>query len=141
MTHEKRLIDANALQLKPDPVDNIMNGVLFIRGRCAGKTVAMVSEALKCMIDNAPTVDAIVPPVKIGQILWCILPHSDTPFECRVYCISREERQGLVLDYFRCVVKGYFAKAFGFEDVGKTIFLTKTEALAKMDGGNEDGNS
>ena len=59
MAGEKRLIDANALQFKPEPVDNIMNGVLFIRGRCTGKTVAMVSQALKCMINNAPTVDAV----------------------------------------------------------------------------------
>ena len=59
MEIKKRLIDANALQFKPEPVDNIMNGVLFIRGRGVGKTVAMVSEALKCMIDNAPTVDAV----------------------------------------------------------------------------------
>ncbi len=59
MANEKRLIDANALQFKPEPVDNIMNGVLFIRGKCTGKTVAMVSEALKQMINNAPTVDAV----------------------------------------------------------------------------------
>lgn len=126
MTHEKRLIDANELRNHKFPsIDSLYDDGW--------------NDAIDAITENAPTVDAIVPPVKIGQILWCILPHSDTPFECRVYCISREERQGLVLDYFRCVVKGYFAKAFGFEDVGKTIFLTKTEALAKMDGGNEDG--
>ena len=89
-------------------------------------------------IAQQPTVEAIVPPVNIGQILWCNLPHSEFPLECRVYCICREERNGLVLDYFRCAVKGWFAKAFGFEDVGKTVFLTEAEALAKMDGGNED---
>ena len=59
MANEKRLIDANALQFKPEPIDNVMNGVLFIRGRGVGKTVAMVSDALKHMIDNAPTVDAV----------------------------------------------------------------------------------
>ena len=90
-------------------------------------------------LEEAPTVDAIVSPVKIGHVLWCNIPHSGFPLECRVYCICREERNGLVLNYFRCVVKGWFAKAFCFEDVGKTVFFTKEEALAKMDGGNEDG--
>lgn len=91
------------------------------------------------IIDNATTVDAIVSPVKIGQVLWCNIPHSEFPLECRVYCICREERNGLVLDYFRCAVKGWFGKAFSFEDIGKTVFFTKEEALAKIDGGNEDG--
>ena len=93
-------------------------------------------------INRMKPVEAIVPPVKIGQILWCNIPHSELPLICRVYCICREERDGLVLDYFRCNVKGWFTKAFGFADVGKTVFLTKEEAeaaLAKMDGGNEDG--
>lgn len=57
MATGKRLIDANALQLEPDPWGG-MNGVLFL-GRSGGKTMAMVQSALKCMIDNAPTVDAV----------------------------------------------------------------------------------
>ena len=80
------------------------------------------------LLEQAPRIDAIVTPVNIGDVLWCNLPHSEHPLECRVYCICREERNGLVLDYFRCVVKGWFSKAFGFEDVGKTVFFTKEEA-------------
>ena len=57
MANEKRLIDANALQLEPDPWSG-MNGVLIL-GRSGGKTMAMVQSALKRMIDNAPTVDAV----------------------------------------------------------------------------------
>ena len=91
------------------------------------------------VIGKQKSVDAIVSPVNIGQILWCNIPHSEFPLECRVYCICREERNGLVLDYFRCAVKGWFGKAFSFEDIGKTVFLTEAEALAKIDGGNEDG--
>lgn len=90
-------------------------------------------------IAQQPTVEAIVSPVNIGQVLWCNIPHSEFPLEGRVYCICREERDGLVLDYFRCIVKGWFGKAFGFEDIGKTVFFTKEEALAKIDGGNENG--
>ena len=54
---EKRLIDANALQLEPDPWGG-MNGVICL-GRSGGKTMATVQAALKSMIDNAPTVDAV----------------------------------------------------------------------------------
>ena len=57
MANEKRLIDANALQLEPDPWGG-MNGVICL-GRSGGKTMATVQAALKRMIDNAPTVDAV----------------------------------------------------------------------------------
>lgn len=52
-----RLIDADALQLEPDPWGG-MNGVLFL-GRNGGKTMAMVQSALKIMIEDAPTIDAV----------------------------------------------------------------------------------
>lgn len=54
----KRLIDANAFQFEPDPVDNIMNGVLFM-GRATGRTLRQVKYCLQAMIENAPTVDAV----------------------------------------------------------------------------------
>ena len=57
MATEKRLIDANALQLEPDPWGG-MNGVICL-GRSGGKTMATIQAALKRMIDNAPTVDAV----------------------------------------------------------------------------------
>ena len=57
MASEKRLIDANALQLEPDPWGG-MNGVICL-GRSGGKTMATVQAALRSMIDNAPTVDAV----------------------------------------------------------------------------------
>ena len=52
-----RLIDADALQLAPDPWGG-MNGVLIL-GRRGGKEMTLVQSALKCMIDNAPTIDAV----------------------------------------------------------------------------------
>ena len=137
MANEKRLIDAsrfeNSIQLSIESWcrDCNSNAPVIVR----------TYKDVLSRIRNAPTVDAIVPPVNIGQILWCNIPHSEFPLECRVYCICREERNGLVLDYFRCTVKGWFGKAFSFEDVGKTVFLTEAEALAKMDGGNEDGEN
>ena len=58
MANEKRLIDANALQFEPDE-NCIANGVLIWCGRTGGKTMTTVLSALKKMIDNAPTVDAV----------------------------------------------------------------------------------
>ena len=63
MENKKRLIDANALELEPD-FRNVMNGVRF-GGRGGGRTAAMVQVALKHMIDNAHTVDAV--PVVHGR--------------------------------------------------------------------------
>lgn len=56
---DQRLIDANALALEPDE-HNVMNGVRFVGGhRDGGRTIAMVKHALKKMIENAPTIDAV----------------------------------------------------------------------------------
>ena len=136
-----RLIDPNALveHIKDLPTWWADDGGVYPGGSMKYPDGMYYPEDIISSIDNAPTVDAIVSPVKIGQVLWCNIPHSEFPLECRVYCICREERNGLALDYFRCAVKGWFGKAFSFEDIGKTVFFTKEEALAKMDGGNGDG--
>ena len=52
-----KYIDVEKLQLEPDPWGG-MNGVLIL-GRSAGKTIRLVQDALRKMIDNAPTVDAV----------------------------------------------------------------------------------
>ena len=65
-----RLIDADALQFEPDS-HGIMNGVLFL-GRSGGKTAEMVQTALKTMIADAPTIDAV--PVVHGE--WVKYTHS-----------------------------------------------------------------
>jgi len=57
MANEKRLIDANAFQLDPDP-NGVMNGVLIVGGE-RERIMTMAQLALKRMIDNAPTVDAV----------------------------------------------------------------------------------
>ena len=54
---KKRLIDANAFQLEPDPFGGA-NGVLCL-GRSNGKMMATTLLMLRKMVDNAPTVDAV----------------------------------------------------------------------------------
>ena len=135
MANEKRLIYANELQDKLQAHHDLFVNAWGGFRNLPPKDKARVDEITHCIAEvvNAPTVDAIVPPVKIGQVLWCNIPHSEFPLECRVYCLCREAINGLVLDYFRCTVKGWFAKAFSFEDVGKTIFQTREEAEAAIE--------
>lgn len=52
-----RLIDADEFQLDPDP-NGVMNGVLIV-GSLRGKIMTMAQLALKQMVDNATTVDAV----------------------------------------------------------------------------------
>jgi hypothetical protein len=58
MVKTMRLIDADALEFEPDE-NYIANGVLIWGGRSGGKTMTTVLFALKEMIKNAPTVDAV----------------------------------------------------------------------------------
>ena len=54
-----RLIDADALQFEPDS-HGIMNGVGYVHNsRVGGKVMTLIQTALKRMIVNAPTVDAV----------------------------------------------------------------------------------
>lgn len=107
MVNEKRLIDANALQLEPDPWGG-MNGVICV-GRSGGKTMATVQAALKRMIDNAPTVDA----VEVVHGRW----------EMRL--VDAE------MQYYKneCSICGF---------VGEQWYNYCPHCGAKMDGGNED---
>ena len=82
MATEKRLIDANKLQLEPD-ARGIVNGVLII-SRTAGKTMELVQKALKCMIDNAPTVDA----VEVVRCKECKKWFTEDPERCKALSAS-----------------------------------------------------
>jgi hypothetical protein len=87
-----------------------------------------VISALKKMIDNAPTVDAVELPCKIGDLVWGIRKTS-----------GQAVLQGIVYQMFfvddmrLCIcVKGVCCGEWG-----RNVFATKEEALAKMGG---DGN-
>ena len=82
-----RLIDADAIEFEPDQHNAFaMNGVAFA-GRFGGKTAAMVQNALKRMIDNAPTIDA-VPVVRCRECKYSD-PHT-TP-DGTLYCVAMDE--------------------------------------------------
>ena len=93
MANEKRLIDANALQLEPDPWGG-MNGVL-IAGRSGGKTMGLVQAALKRMIENAPTVDA----VEVVHGYWKTHSQIDTVFVCSECNLNVDDFEKRWLNY------------------------------------------
>lgn len=89
-----RLIDADALELEPDPWGG-MNGCICV-GRSGGKTMAIVQGMLKHMIKKAPTIDA-VPVVRCGLCRYCDTkdcPMSGTPGSVSVsdFCSYGERR-------------------------------------------------
>ena len=58
-----KYIDVEKIQFEPDPWGG-MNGVLISIGRGSGKTVKLVQDALRAMVDHAPAED--VTPVVHG---------------------------------------------------------------------------
>lgn len=88
MANEKRLINANALEFEPDE-NCIANGVLIWGSRSGGRTMTTVLSALKTMIDNAPTVDA----VEVVHGYWVATPVRKLNSKGKVvkYC-----------DYYHC---------------------------------------
>ena len=116
MATEKRLIDANALCYEIDC--------------CSFETSSDYMTVCE-QIAEAPTVDAVEVPCKIGDLVWGIKKFNHE---------TERVKQGIVHMMFfgedmrLCIcVKGVCRGEWG-----KNVFATKEEALAKMDG---DGNA
>lgn len=148
MANEKRLdlIDRNKLKEKlQEHHDFFVDGVGGFR-YLTPKDKARVDEITNCIAEivNAPTVDAVVLPCKIGDSLWCVYspPFPANPADKGKWYMGEFE-----VARFHYGVKGLSIEMYGFgtvawKEIGKTIFLTREEAeaaIAKMDGGNEDG--
>ena len=80
-------------------------------------------------IDKAPTVDAIVLPVKVGQTVWCVIDGFDRVVEGKIYEYTI---RGDGLTYFRFTRVGYFTGSAMEDAIGKTVFLTREAAEAAM---------
>lgn len=148
MENEKQLdvIDRKALLKTLDRYINPMpneSGYEFLRGIATAITE----------IEDSPTVDAVVLPCNIGDDVY-IIP-SKVNFELNVLSglekhnrVYHQKVAEIVFTQDCWYARGNADKEFGtgrvLPDVfyKKTWFLTKEEAeaaLAKMDGGNEDG--
>lgn len=138
MANEKRLIDANALlelvQFRL-PIDN--QNAEVIAG-CVNIT--------RRLIENAPTVDAVEVPCKVGNTVFFVDTECDENGKeslgisvGKIHSFSIQS-EGL---WAYCRYESGLTYWHKVDDYfGKTVFLTEEEAkvaLAKMDGGNEDG--
>lgn len=103
-----------------------------------GRAFAAVMRHLQA----APAVDAVeVPPIKIGDIVYFAI-HGNV-YRAEVYFLRWEHHKqyGIHSEIYASVGLNNTVGA-SFDDFGKTVFVTREEAemaLAKMDGGNEDG--
>ena len=133
MANEKRLIDANALKAE-------FTGNFHESWHYTG---------IRAMIDVAPTVDAVAVKCKIGDGVYALW---EAPVKQKyiVYCAEvKEIRIGMrncrLTTTYRLepiMYRGHIHE-YRDEDFGKLIFSSEDEAkeaLAKMDGGNEDAN-
>jgi hypothetical protein len=136
MATEKRLIDANAF------LDEALKRYTEReRGRDLLYTACEVKQNLADMICEAPTVDAVELPCKIGDKVYRIDKgdyHSNwKPFVQELTVTEISWKKGKYGDKdlgFAIIADGIRYK---FTTIGKSVFLTRKEAEAKMDG---DGN-
>ena len=75
----------------------------------------------------------IVPPCKVGDVVWFLVKGFDFPFEAKVNKIVIQQA-GVVMS---CGLKGYYSASFTINDLGKTVFLTKEEVEEKLRERNE----
>ena len=86
---------------------------------------------------KAPTVDAIVPLVKVGQTVWYLNPrysmtmNRNTLYKAKINRIYIEKNNSIILSV---LIKNDFGtiEHSGIKDIGKTIFLTREAAEAAL---------
>ena len=82
----------------------------------------------ECLADYLIANGVIVPPVKVGQSVWCIVEVFDYLMEGRVRRFTVGENWINIY----CGVKGYYEQVYSDRDIGKTVFLTPEEAEAML---------
>ena len=73
------------------------------------------------------------PPCKVGQTVFCIIDGFDAVMEGRVrfYTVHKD----CIL--YEVAINGYYAQRYSNKDFGKTVFLTREEAEAKLKEGGK----
>lgn len=114
----------------------------LIRASDARAAILRADPKLAYCIDNIKGVDAVELPCKVGDTVWIV--GDKFPAEIDRIIVDKD---GICFEYAE-YDRGYELTelwddgTFTLYDIGKTVFLTQEEAeaaLAKMDGGNEDG--
>ncbi len=82
-------------------------------------------ELVDALIDNG----VILPPVKVGQTVWCLIDNFNGAVDGKIYEYTIRS-DGLA--YFRFTRNGYFTGSAMEDAIGKTVFLTREEAEAAL---------
>ena len=117
----RRLIDANdALRM----IENSRTDNPFFNGKTTHVWEKAHDCAISCVIAS-PTIDAVEPPCKIGDLVWCI----------RYFHRKKQPKQGIVSDmYFTKDMKLHIVvKYVGRGEWGKKVFATYEEAQAAIE--------
>lgn len=133
MASKQRLIDANALfdELLKKQFNEQTMGI-----------VASYYPQMRAIVAKQPTVDAVVLPCEVGTQVWLI------KWWCGSTMNWEKQKEPLPrnVHHFEIAKSGVFAHfrdgCINVKYFGEIVFFTKEEAeaaLAKMDGGNEDG--
>lgn len=87
-------------------------------------------------IDNAPTVDAIVLPVKVGQTVWTIRhnPHEG-------YVIKENQAVNIGMRFSKCSEVCITVVTTKEDILGKTVFLTREAAEAALKAREKQNNA
>lgn len=72
---------------------------------------------------------AILPPVKVGQTVWCLIDNFNGAVDSKIYEYTIRS-DGLA--YFRFTRNGYFTGSAMEDAIGKTVFLTREAAEAAL---------
>ena len=73
------------------------------------------------------------PPVKAGQTVYCIIKGINEPLKSFVHKVELYDLCSKITVW----VKGYLSQEYADTSVGKTVFLTREEAEAKLKGGED----
>ena len=79
---------------------------------------------VECLLNN----DVIVPPCKVGDMVYCLIQGFENPLKATVNRITVQKDAVII----SCSVLGYFGQSYMATDFGKTVFLTKEEAEEKL---------
>ena len=118
------------------------NRLVELISECCAKNLNMVQllgfEKL-LLADHLLDNGVIVPPCKVGDKTFLLLEKFNGKYdivESECLRISQNKWGDVYSMYFDCGVIGNSLE-FESNDFGKTVFLTREEALAKMKGGGE----
>jgi hypothetical protein len=103
-----------------------------IENNCCEEKLKLLDKVNELRADYLLANGVIVPPCKVGDIVWCNIEGFDHPFKGMIRRVSVSK------DFTTIAVgiDGYFEQHYLINDFGKKVFPTKEEALNNIQNGN-----